>query len=149
MVDVLSRPQSSAKGDQRMGHDVQPVIAIVNTSVELTDLFQQVLARDGYRTVVAYVPDLKRGEPRPQDFLHEHDPAVVVWDIAIPYEENWAFFQDVAAAEVSQGRHFILTTTNKPVLDRLVGPTGALEIIGKPFDLADLRQVIRNAVAQD
>jgi DNA-binding NarL/FixJ family response regulator len=149
MVDLRIRPQSAAQGDEKVSTADPPVIAIINTSEELTELFQHLLARDGYRIVVAYAHDLKRGEPSPEAFLREHDPAVVIWDIAIPYEENWAFFQDVTGAEVSQGRHFILTTTNKPVLERLVGPTGAMEIVGKPFDLADLRQAIHHAVAQD
>ena len=43
---------------------------------------------------------------------------------------------------------FVLTTTNKPALDALVGPTDALEIIGKPFDLDQLVAAVRRALAR-
>ena len=95
--------------------------------------------------MVAFVADLKRGEPTPDAFFAAHDPRAVLWDIAIPYEANWAFFQRVAASEAAQGRAFVLTTTNKTALERLVGPTPVHEVVGKPFDIEVLAQVLRHA----
>jgi len=68
---------------------------------------------------------------------------VIVYDIAPPYEENWQFLQLVKDAQQAQGRQFVLTTTNKAVLERLVGQTDAIEIIGKPFDLDEIVTAVK------
>jgi DNA-binding response OmpR family regulator len=125
---------------------VQPLVAVINTAEEMFKLLEQILHQEGYRTVSAYVPDLKRGTPTAEEFLREHDPAVVLWDIGIPYEENWAFFQQVAAAEAPHGRQFVLTTTNRYALENLVGGTPVHELIGKPFDLEEICGAVRSAL---
>jgi hypothetical protein len=45
-------------------------------------------------------------------------------------------------------RQFVLTTTNKPALEKLVGETDALEIIGKPYDLRQVVAAVRTALAR-
>lgn len=121
--------------------------AIINTSAEVADLLALVLHDEGFRTVTAYVPDLKGGKQDLGSLLRQYDTRVVVWDIALPYEENWAFFQHARTDPAAHGRRFVLTTTNKHVLEHLVGPTGAHELIGKPFDLDELAQAVRRALA--
>ncbi len=113
----------------------RPVVAIVDTSEELAELLCLVAESAGGQPVVTYVPDLKRGQPDPAAFLTAHDPRLLFWDIALPYEENWAFFQQVCQSAAGQGRAYLLTTANKRVLEQLVGPTPAHEVVGKPWDL--------------
>ena len=125
----------------------QPVIAVVDTSEELAELLCMVAEAAGGRPVVTYVPGLKRGQPDPAAFLQEHDPPVLLWDIALPYEENWAFFQGVCSSPAGQGRTYLLTTTNKTALERLVGPTPAYEVVGKPLDIEGLIASVRQALA--
>lgn len=122
------------------------VVAIVNTSEELSAMLAAVFRMEGFRTVVAYIPDLKRGQPSIEAFLAQNRPHVVVWDIAIPYEENWAFFQTVSQSEIGQRYRFVLTTTNKAALERLVGETPAHELVGKPFDIDEIVAAVRRAV---
>ena len=50
--------------------------------------------------------------------------------------------------EPMQRREFVLTTTNKPALEQLVGDTEALEIIGKPYDLRRVIDAVRAALAR-
>jgi hypothetical protein len=40
----------------------------------------------------------------------------------------------------------VITTTNKPALESLVGENDALEIIGKPYDLARVIDAVRAAL---
>lgn len=125
-----------------------PLVAVVNTSEEVAHLLQQVFEGEGFRTVATFVPDLKRRTPDPADFLLQHDPPVVVWDIALPYEENWQFFQSVQQSRAAQGRRFVLTTTNKQALEQLVGPAPAHQLIGRPFDLEEIVQAVRRALVE-
>jgi hypothetical protein len=53
---------------------------------------------------------------------------------------------DVRSSEPVQQCRFVLTTTNKPALDTLVGETEALEIIGKPYDLDRVTAAVRDAL---
>jgi DNA-binding NtrC family response regulator len=130
----------------RTGVNQPPLVAIIDTSEDIAALLKEILEDEGFRTAVAYVPDLKRGQPEPATFLLEHDPRVIVYDVAVPYEENWQFFQTIARSEAASGRRFVLTTTNKPVLESMVGPTGAYELVGKPFDLDEIAGAVHRAL---
>ncbi len=115
-----------------------PLVAVINSNEDVVDTIRLMLDDVGIRSVAGHVIDFKRGRQNFVAFLKEHDPAVIVYDIAPPYEENWRFFQLIKDSQEAQERQFILTTTNKAVLERLVGQIDAIEIIGKPFDLDEI-----------
>ena len=126
-----------------------PLVAIINTTVETINMLREVLEDEGFTVVAAYVVALKRGEQDLATFFAEYQPQAVIFDIAIPYEENWNFLQQqVLPASSLAEHHFVLTTTNKAVLERLVGPTAAIEIVGKPFDLETFVMAVRRALAE-
>ena len=52
------------------------------------------------------------------------------------------------SSQPAQECRFILTTTNKPALDKLVGESEALEIIGKPYDLERVITAVRGALGE-
>jgi len=126
----------------------KPTIAVFNSSSDTVDLLRTALEAQGFQTVVGQIPDVKKGELDLVDFISHHKPAVIVYDISPPYDANWRFLRLVRSSEALQGREFVLTTTNKPALDKLVGDTEALEVIGKPYDLRRIIDAVRAALTR-
>jgi DNA-binding NarL/FixJ family response regulator len=98
--------------------------------------------------VSGHIGELKKGELDFIAFVEHHRPAVIVYDISLRYETNWNFLKLVRSSQPAQQCRFILATTNKPALDKLVGETEALEIIGKPYDLERVVAAVRTALGQ-
>ena len=128
-------------------HD--PTIAVINSNEDTTEMVRACLQDQGFTSVVvAHVTEIKRGQTDFLKFLDTHDPRIFVWDIGIPYEENWRFTRVILNNEQMKGRRLVLTTTNKRALDAMVGPTEALEIIGKPYDLDQVVRAVKKAAGQ-
>ena len=126
----------------------KPIIAVFNASGDTVELLRTALESQGFHTVIGHIPDVKSGELDLVAFIEDHTPAVIVYDISPPYDANWTFLRLVQNLEPVKGRPFVITTTNKPALDKLVGETEALEIIGKPYDLAQVVDAVRAALAR-
>ncbi|MHB8575080.1 MAG: response regulator [Dehalococcoidia bacterium] len=130
-----------------MAETTAACVAIINTSEEVVELIRMVLEEEGFAHVAEAVLTFKRGERDVASFLATHDARVVIWDIALPYAENWAFFSQLQRDAVFRGRGVVVTTTNKRALELFVGPTPTVELVGKPFDLGELVQAVRRALA--
>src|SRR5687767_6306113 len=104
------------------------VVAVVNSSEDTVEMLRECLVRHGFTSVVTgHIHDFKTGEADFPEYLRQHDPAVVVYDVSIPYEKNWTFLRLLLDSETMRGRKVVLTTTNKKRLEELVGPTDAYE----------------------
>ena len=128
------------------GSTERSVLGVIDTSTEIRDLLTLVFEDEGFRVISAFVPDLKRGTPTIEDFLRQHRPVAVIYDIAIPYEENWRFFKTIEESAAGRLTRFVLTCINKRALESLVGATPALELIGKPYDLDLLVAAVRRVI---
>jgi CheY-like chemotaxis protein len=125
-----------------------PTVAVVNSNDDLVAVLTETLEREGFSVVTAHVRDFRPGGRRDfSAFLNTHNPAVVIFDIAIPYEENWALLQTLRDLPESNRTSFVVTTVNRRVLTARVGPNEAIELQGgHADDLDPLMDVIRPVV---
>ena len=123
------------------------IIAIFNTNAEVLELVRDSLQQAGFQAVVAHIDDLKRGRLDMIQFVEEHKPDVIVYDVAPPYDTNWTFLRLMRNSRVMQGRAFVVTTTNKRALEELIGPNDAVELLCKPYDLEQIVQSVNHALS--
>jgi len=120
-----------------------PLITLVNSSEAVVDLLAEVFQQEGFRTLRLAIPDPELGPAELISLLDAHNPPVVLYDIAIPYDRNWHCFRLVYQDQAPKGRRFVVTTTNKRALEEFVGPSATFELIGKPYDLSVLVEAVR------
>jgi CheY-like chemotaxis protein len=125
----------------------RPVVAVFNASQDTVDMLIAFFEQYGYEAV---------GEPWParepldvdtvRAFVARHQPDVIVFDISFPYDHNWQRCREFHDAHDIQKIPVVLTTTNARALSEIVGPTAAIEIVGKPYDLELLAGAVARAL---
>jgi DNA-binding response OmpR family regulator len=125
---------------------VEKRVAVMNTSKEITQMLQELLRIEGFSTCTLFTYELKNNEVYFDEYVKVNRPDVILYDIAIPYEENYFLFKHISSRKSAKKIPFVLTTTNKRVLDKLVGKTEAFEVIGKPYDLKEITDAIKKVI---
>ena len=127
----------------------EDTVAVINSSEDTVEMLRQALQSGGFTSIVtAHVTDFKTGERDFPKYLQAHDPRAIIYDISIPYDKNWTFLKLLLDSEHMHGRKVVLTTTNKKRLEELVGPTDALEIVGKPYDIDEIVRAVKTALGK-
>ena len=127
--------------------DPVPVVAVINSTPDIVDLLRLAVEKEGFVAVTALTFDIRDGKTDLDHLIQQHQPTVIVYDIAPPYDANWKLFQHVAAMPVMKGRQFVLTSTNRAHVEKIAGPQEHIyEIVGKPFDLAEIATAVKQAV---
>ncbi len=126
-----------------------PVVAVINSNADTVEMLRLILQEHGFECVTAHTDEIKRGTLDFPRFLQEHDPRAIVYDIPPPYDQNWTFVNLLRTSEAMRGRALIVTTTHKGNLETLVGPTDAIEIIGKPYDLDQIIKAVQRGLGGD
>jgi CheY-like chemotaxis protein len=126
-----------------------PSVAIFNSSQDTIDLLKVTLEEQGFAVASTHVSDLKKGQVDVFDFVRLHEPDVIIYDIALPYEENWTFLKLLQSSEPLKHLQWVLTTTHRKKLQELVGDLGEVfEVIGKPYDLEQIVGAVKSALTR-
>jgi hypothetical protein len=122
------------------------VAAVINTSPDVVDLLRRAFDAAGIVTVSGFTHQIRDGQIDLEAFLRQHDPDVIVYDIAPPYDANWNFFQHVSGMPAAAGRQFVLTTTNVAHVEKLAGRDQRIyEIVGKAADIDPIVRAVKEA----
>jgi CheY-like chemotaxis protein len=111
-------------------------VAVMNANDDVVEMLRTAIEQAGFNTVSTHVTDIKRGHEDFLSFVKEHDPQVIVYDVAPPYKENWTFFQLLRNSEASKNCQWVLTTANIGLLQEIAGAAlDVLEVSEKPETL--------------
>jgi CheY-like chemotaxis protein len=123
------------------------VVAVFNTSEDTTDMLRQLFEHDGFVVVSAFTHQIRDGHVELEALVRQHRPDVIVYDIAIPYEQNWRLFENIRSSPACAGIPFVLTTTNEAQVRNVAGDAPLLELVGKPYDLDRLLERVKAAIS--
>jgi CheY-like chemotaxis protein len=123
-----------------------PCVAIFNSSDDIIDMLRMLIEQAGFAAVAGHVDDIRSGSLDLKNFVEQHDPLVIVYDVAPPYDRAWQFLQHLRARPPLAGRQFVITTTHAGHVRELIGRDEKVyEIVGKPFDLDQIVQAVKEA----
>ncbi len=126
---------------------ISNVVAVINSTTDIVDMLRIAMEQAGLVVVSALTPEIREGKIDLEQFVKQHEPKVIAYDIAPPYEANWNLFQHVAKMPVMQGRQFVITSTNARHVERLASPQDHIyEVVGKSEDIGRIVQAVKEAL---
>ena len=125
----------------------EPIVAAVfNTSPDLVDLLRRAFEPAGIVTVTVLTYQIRESVVDLEGFICQHNPKVIVYDIAPPYDANWQLFQHIIRMKVMRNRAVVLTSINRRHVEKLVGRNQTVyEVVGKPLDLDQIVRAVKEA----
>ena len=138
------RTSRRSRARSKSGRAGAPVVAVVNTNPDLVELLRSRIEAAGFVVLIIHIAEIRAGLDV-ERVLEQHDPAVIVYDVVPPYEQNWRFLQHLRETSFD-GRRFVLTTPNQDGLKRLVGKDEKVyEILDVGGDVDTIVQAVREA----
>jgi hypothetical protein len=103
-----------------------------------------VLEQAGFVVIGLYTYEARDGRINIENIFNQHEPDVVIYDIAPPYDKNWREFRHMCSMPALAKRKFVLTTTNmQRVREAVDNPPEMFEIVGKPYDLGVIVEQVK------
>ena len=123
-----------------------PVAAVFNTSPDTVELLRTALSLAGFVVISGYTHEIREATFDMEGFIRRHRPDVIVYDIAPPYSENCQLFRHFRSIRAFGERPVVVTSTNSAQAQKLLGRDHQVyEIVGKPFDLDQIVQAVKEA----
>ena len=123
-----------------------PVVAVVNTNPDLVRIMRMSLEKAGFVVFEFHIEDIRLGAADVDSLLKQHDPKVIVYDLAPPYDMNWRFLDHLRTSTGFKGRQFVLTSVNvRHAEDVIRGDESVYEVLGEEEDMAQLVRAVKEA----
>ena len=121
-------------------------VAIVNTNPDLVKILRFYLEAAGFVVFELHIAQIRSGTADLHSFLEQHDPRVIVYDVAAPYRENWNFMEHLRRSPGLERRKFVLTSVNVDQVHAVVGNDEAVyEIVGLEQDMLMVVRAVKEA----
>ena len=121
-------------------------VAIINTTPDVVDMLRHQFESIGFVVVSCFTHEIRDGKVDFEAFLRQHEPRVIVYDLAPPYGPNFRLFEHVRAMDAVKGRRFVITSVNPPNVQELVGHDERVyEVVDRREDLMTLVQAVKEA----
>lgn len=121
-----------------------PVI-ITERNKDIFLVIQAILQDDEVKSVKANIFKAEKECDSLVALVQSHRPNMIIYDMSQPYIRNWQFFRTLLEANLFAGSQIVMTTTDKQIVNNLKASTDTFEVISKPFDIRDMRQLIDRA----
>ncbi len=121
------------------------VVAIFNSNPDVVALIRFALERAGFVVVTGHVHEIRGGMLDLPDYVRQHQPRVIVYDLVMPYDRNWQFMAHLRDSEAMRGRHFVVTAPNGSAARKIVGTSETIYEIVQEGDLDAIVQAVREA----
>jgi hypothetical protein len=123
-----------------------PVVAVINTSDDLVELLKVNIEAAGFLVVTIQISEIRGAKFDVETWLKVHDPRVVVYDVAAPYDKSWRFLDHLRTSPAFAGRHFVLTSPNVARVHDVVKTEDTVyEVVGQSDDLLRIVQAVKEA----
>ncbi len=121
-------------------------VAVINTSPDVIDILRRALEPAGFVVVTAMTHVIREGGIDFQAFIQQHEPVVIVYDIAPPYDANWRLFEHLSSRPWMDQRRFVITSVNAREVEKVARTDQRIyEVVGKPLDLDQIGAAVREA----
>ncbi|BCS34906.1 hypothetical protein TBR22_A41320 [Luteitalea sp. TBR-22] len=121
-------------------------VALLHVTPGLADGLRSACAAAGLVVSAAHLHDLDAGHFDAEAFLRQHDPVVVVIDLAPPYPVALERLQVISRLPAAQGRQLVVTAPDPAFVAASLDHAGRLiEIVGQHEDLGPLILAIKEA----
>jgi CheY-like chemotaxis protein len=131
--------------ERRLHESLPPLkVLVLDNSPDILELLSTDLQCRGCIVTTGSVSAIRHGEIDVARLIDVAVPDVIVFDVALPYEANWRIAMDLQSNPRVR-MPFVLTTTNAVAVRRLIG-RDLIELVGKPYDLDSLYNVILRSV---
>ncbi len=122
------------------------VVAILNSNDDVVEMLRTLVEQAGFVSVHGHIDDVRRGRLDLINFIRQHDPSVIVYDLVPPYDRSWKYLESLRHTDFMEGRQFVLTSVNVARATEVVGSSELVyEIVGRPVDLDLIATAVKEA----